>query len=180
MLIVTGMPGSGKDEFIKVAKKMGWKDYHMGDIVRKYASMGNIGISDNEIGSFANRERELHGKDIWAVRLSEFIKDGRKIIIDGLRNMEEFEYFRSKFPDLVLIGIHTDREERLKRVQKRGRPDDAKVLGQLINRDDRELSWGIGNAISLAEYMIVNDSTLEKFKENAAKLLSRIEKERFS
>ena len=179
MLIVTGMPGSGKDEFIKVAKSMGWKDYHMGDVVRKYAKMNNIGNTDKEIGTFANSERELLGKDIWAVRLSEDIKDDRKVIVDGLRNMEEFDYFKTRFPDLVLIGIHTDREERLKRIQKRGRPDDAKVLDQLVSRDDRELSWGIGNAISLAEYMIVNDSTLEEFKENARKLLLRIENERF-
>ena len=89
--------------------------------------MNNIGNTDKEIGTFANSERELHGKDIWAVRLSEDIKDDKKVIVDGLRNMEEFDYFKTRFPDLVLIGIHTDREERLKRIQKRGRPDDAKV-----------------------------------------------------
>ncbi|MHB1439334.1 MAG: AAA family ATPase [Cuniculiplasma sp.] len=180
MLIVTGMPGSGKDEFIKVAKKLGWADYHMGDTVRTYAAKNDIGTSDKEIGSFANRERELYGKDIWAVRLTESIKDGRKVIIDGLRNMEEYNYFKSRFPDLVLIAIHTDRDERMKRIKRRGRPDDAQYLDQLISRDDRELSWGIGNAISLAEYMIVNDSTLEDFKKNAETLLKRIEKERYS
>jgi dephospho-CoA kinase len=178
MLIVTGMPGSGKDEFIKVAKKLGWKDYHMGDIVRKFAQLNKIGSTDSEIGKFANHEREVYGKDIWARRLSDEIdSDETKTIVDGLRNMEEFDYFKSKFPELILIGIHTDRDERLVRIKKRGRPDDAHNIDDLINRDDRELSWGIGNAISLAEYMIVNDSTLERFKENAAKLLKRIEKE---
>jgi len=34
MLIVTGMPGSGKDEFVQVAKQLGWMDVHMGNTVK--------------------------------------------------------------------------------------------------------------------------------------------------
>jgi dephospho-CoA kinase len=177
MIIITGMPGSGKDEFIKVARSMGWKDYHMGDTVRKYARQENVENTDKAIGAFASQERKAHGMGIWAERVILEIREDRKVIIDGLRNIEEFDAFRKAFPALVMVAIHTDREERLKRIMKRHRSDDVKDLGELIGRDERELSWGIGNAISLSHYMIVNDSTLEEFKENARKLLLRIEKE---
>jgi len=50
-------------------------------------------------------------------------------------------------------------------------------MDELVKRDERELSWGIGKAISLSDYMIVNDSTLEEFKANVESLLERIEKE---
>ncbi len=176
MLIVTGMPGAGKDEFIKVAKSMGWKDFHMGDTVRKFARLNKIENTDREIGLFANHEREMFGKDIWAKRLSEDMETEKGVIVDGLRNMEEFEYFKLKFPDLILIAIHTDRDERLRRIKKRHRVDDVKDFTGLVKRDERELSWGIGNAISLAEYMIVNDSTLEEFKERSKELLLRLKK----
>lgn len=177
MLIVTGMPGAGKDEFIQVAKTLGWRDFHMGDTVRKYASRNNVKSKDSEIGAFANQERQLHGKDIWARRLAEEIDDDRKVIIDGLRNMEEFDFFKTKFPNLILIGIHTDRDERLRRIVNRHRVDDVKDMTELVSRDERELSWGIGNAISLAEYMVVNDSTLENFRKKSKHLLEKIEKE---
>ena len=55
MLIVTGMPGSGKDEFIKVARSMGYTDVHMGDTVRKYSRSQNIDQKDYNIGKFAAR-----------------------------------------------------------------------------------------------------------------------------
>ena len=177
MLIITGMPGSGKDEFIKVARTHGWKDYHMGDTVRKYARMNGINENDGSIGAFSNRERELYGMDIWARRLVEEIKEKNHVIVDGLRNIEEFSYFQKVSPNLVLVAIHTDRDERLKRIVRRQRPDDIREMDELVKRDERELSWGIGKAISLADYMIVNDSTLEEFKANVESLLERIEKE---
>ncbi len=180
MIIITGMPGSGKDEFIRVARAMGWTDYHMGDTVRKYANESNVENTDSAIGAFANKERKEHGMGIWAKRIILDIKDQKKIIVDGIRNIEEFNSFKESFPDLVMVAVHTDREERLKRIVKRHRPDDIKNMGELVGRDDRELSWGIGNAISLSDYMIVNDSTLEIFKENVKQLLIRIEKEHSS
>ncbi len=174
MIVVTGMPGSGKDEVIKVAKRMGWIDIHMGDEVRKYAKLNKIPSSDSEIGKFASRERQTHGKDIWARRVWDDMKPENNYIIDGLRNLEEFEYFKTKDKDLILIAIYTDREERLRRIVLRNRPDDVHSHEELVSRDDRELSWGIGNAISLADYMIVNDSTLDEFKLKAQELLQKI------
>lgn len=174
MIVVTGMPGSGKDEFIKVAKTLGWIDIHMGDEVRKYAKLNNIPSVDSEIGKFASMERQTFGKEIWAKRVWDDMHPGKNYIIDGLRNLEEFEYFKSKDSGLILVAIYTEREERLKRILRRNRPDDVHSHDELVSRDDRELSWGIGNAISLADYMIVNDSTLEDFKKRARELLLKI------
>ena len=92
MIIVTGMPGAGKDEFINVAKSKGLKDYHMGNVVRKFAGESNIESNDKEIGSFATNERKNHGMHIWAERTSECIEDPDNAIIDGLRNNEELVY----------------------------------------------------------------------------------------
>lgn len=172
MIIVTGMPGSGKDEFINVAKLRGLKDYHMGNVVRKFAKESNVGISDSEIGSFATGERKKHGMDIWAERTSECVEDPSGAIIDGLRNNEELEYFRKNFPDVMVVAIFANRKDRLERIIKRDRDDDVRSLEELVSRDNRELSWGLGNVISLADYMIVNDKSLEKFKKDVNDFIS--------
>ncbi len=171
VLIVTGMPGSGKDEFVKVAKLLGFKDVHMGDTVKAYASRSGIKMVDKEIGAFATRERLEKGMDIWAKRTGENISNPEKTVVDGLRNIEELEYFKSHFADAVVIAIYTNRDERLRRILKRNRIDDVKNEPELEQRDNRELGWGIGRTISLADHMIVNDGTLEEFKEKAREFL---------
>lgn len=171
MLIVTGMPGSGKDEFVKVAKSLGFTDVHMGDTVKAYARSSGIRLVDREIGAFASKERKQNGMDVWARRTSENIKNPEKTIVDGLRNIEELEYFRTHFPEAVVVAIYTNRDERLRRILKRNRTDDVKSENELEQRDNRELGWGIGRTISLADHMIVNDGTLEEFKEKAKAFL---------
>ena len=171
MIIVTGMPGSGKDEFVKVAKTMGFIDVHMGDTVKAYAKKSGIPLIDRDIGAFATRERQANGMDVWARRTGEGIKNPEKTIVDGLRNMEELEYFRANYPEAVVVAIYTNRDERLKRILKRNRVDDVKSGTELEQRDNRELGWGIGRTISLADHMIVNDGTLEEFKEKARAFL---------
>ena len=171
LLIVTGMPGSGKDEFVKVAKSLGFTDVHMGDTVKAYARKSGIRMVDRDIGAFATKERLENGMDIWAKRTAESISNPEKTVVDGLRNTEELVYFKSHFVDAVVIAIYTNRDERLKRILKRNRIDDVKNEPELEQRDNRELGWGIGRTISLADHMIVNYGTLEEFKEKSREFL---------
>ncbi|MCL4359190.1 MAG: flagellar hook-basal body complex protein FliE [Candidatus Thermoplasmatota archaeon] len=171
MILVTGMPGAGKDEFISVANYFGFKDVHMGNTVRKYAVENGIELRDHEVGAFASKEREKHGMHIWAQRTCLYIEDNENTIIDGLRNYEELEYFQKKFSTLSVVAIFANRRDRLSRIMKRNRPDDIKSEAELLDRDNRELSWGLGNLIALADYMLVNDSTLEVFKDRTSEFM---------
>src|SRR5579875_3067003 len=174
MIIVTGMPGSGKDEFIKVAKSLGMVDVHMGNTVKEYAKIAGIREDDSSIGRYAGEERQKNGMDVWAKRTAEKISKPEKTVVDGLRNMEELAYFKSHLRDVKVVAIYANREQRLDRIIKRNRPDDVRSETELIARDNRELTWGIGKTISLADYMIVNDGTLEEFKDKAKTLLLEI------
>jgi dephospho-CoA kinase len=73
-----------------------------------------------------------------------------------------------------VIAIYANQEERLRRIKKRSRPDDIKDEAGLVKRDTRELEWGIGRTISLSDFMLVNDRTLQEFRDNAAELLNSI------
>lgn len=174
IIVVTGMPGSGKDEFIKVAASMGMSDLHMGNTVKSYAKSAGVEMIDSEVGNFASEERDKHGKQVWAERTLESLNGQKNVVIDGLRNMEELDYMRNVENNLVVVAIFANRKDRLDRILRRKREDDIKDVGGLIKRDLRELSWGIGSVISLADYMIVNDGTLDEFKKNTQDLLSRI------
>ncbi len=174
MLIITGMPGSGKDEFVKVAKEFGFLDVHMGNTVKKYANENNIELTDRTIGTFATKERNNYGMDIWAKRTSAYIKDPDITIVDGLRNYEELLYFKDYYKNVFVIAVFANADDRLDRIIKRNREDDLHDHTGFEDRDSRELSWGIGKVISLADYMIVNDSTLDEYKKNVELLLNEV------
>ncbi len=174
MIILTGMPGSGKDEFVRVAREMGFSDVHMGDTVKEYAKEAGIPITDREIGQYATEERKKNGMDIWARRTSERIIDPERTVVDGLRNIEELDFFKNHYQNVIVVAIYANRNERLTRILKRNRLDDVKSGQELEQRDSRELSWGIGKTISLADHMIVNDGTLEEFHDNVREFLSKI------
>ncbi len=168
------MPGSGKDEFISVAKSSGFRDFHMGNTVRAYAKKNGIPSTDQEIGKFATAEREQNGMDVWARRTSVEMGGAKLVIIDGVRNIEEVEFFKHNYPNFKIVAVFANRDDRYKRIVVRNRPDDVKTLDELIRRDNRELSWGIARVIALADFMVVNDSTLDEFYQRAAELLEKL------
>jgi len=173
MIIVTGMPGAGKDELVNITKQAGFHDLHMGNTVKEYVKINGIEMTDRAIGKFATEEREKYGMDIWARRTLAKVIDNEMTVIDGLRNIEELQYFKKMESSIFVVAVFANRKTRLERILKRDRIDDVRSERELIERDNRELSWGIGNVIALADYMIVNDSTLEIFKERVKDLLSR-------
>ena len=83
------------------------------------------------------------------------------------------ECFRREFGEgFILISIYAPIEIRFSRVQKRGRSDDMNSIEGLRNRDERELGWGMGEAIEASNIEIENNYTLEIFKKDVVEVLS--------
>ncbi|HDD57440.1 MAG TPA: flagellar hook-basal body complex protein FliE [Thermoplasmatales archaeon] len=169
----TGMPGSGKSEAVKVAKEMGIPVIRMGDCVWEEVRKRGLKLNDENVGKIANEMREKYGKDIWAKRTLEKIKPSwSKVVIDGVRNIEEVDYFRKNLgKDFLLIAIHASPITRYKRLMERGREDDSTNLDKIKERDERELRWGIGVLIALADVIIVNENSLDEFRRDVEKIL---------
>ena len=174
VFILTGMPGAGKEELVSVAKGLGFEIRRMGDVVRAEALQHGISPQDQGVGKFAHRERELHGYDIWAKRIVPLVGDG-DTIIDGCRGMSEVKIFRDAFGELVrIIAIHSAPSTRYPRLVNRGRSDAPKDLKEFEERDQRELGWGLGETIALADILLVNEGDLDSFKVRVAALLEEI------
>jgi dephospho-CoA kinase len=171
IIIVVGMPGSGKDVFVQIAKSLGFEYIRMGDVVRHYASASGIASTDVEIGGFANSEREKHGAAVWAERTLARMPAG-DVVIDGSRSIDEISLFKRELgPSLKVVAVLADRAQRFFRLSQRRRADDPTTERDLEQRDGRELSWGIDRAIASAEISIGNDGSLEEFMSKARMLL---------
>ena len=174
VIAFTGMPGSGKSEAVKVAREMGIPVIRMGDCVWEEVRKRGLELNDENVGRIANEMREKYGKDIWAKRTFEKIDPSWDIVvIDGIRNIEEVDFFREKLgKDFTLIAIHASPETRYRRLMERKREDDSTTLEKIKERDERELGWGIGVVIAMADVIITNDGSLHGFREKIKDTLS--------
>jgi dephospho-CoA kinase len=159
-LAFTGMPGSGKTEAVKIAHNWGIKVVRMGDIIWEEVSKQGFRITDENVGRIASELRVTQGKDIWAQRTLVQINED-PMIIDGVRSYEEVKTFKNNLTDFCLVAIHASPSTRYERILQRKRRDDATTLEQLKKRDARELAWGIGDVIAMADIMFINEGQLD-------------------
>jgi dephospho-CoA kinase len=173
LIVTVGMPGSGKDELINVARTVGLATLKMGDLVRAEASRRGIAPNGSALSRLAAEERERHGAAIWAQRAIPKLTE-TKMLVDGCRSDTEITCFRHQFSDLFVLGIFSSPETRYERLRKRGRSDDGASLQEFFDRDQRELRFGIGSAFILADEMLVNEGDLGSFRNTARECLTRI------
>ncbi len=173
LIVVAGMPGAGKEEFLNVAADMGIPFIRMGDLVRELYPKRGEEDRDLTLGQFANIERERHGYNIWAKRALERMS-GNIYLIDGCRSMDEVQAYRSLTDDVNIVAIHAPPKIRYDRLVKRQRDDAPKDTGEFDARDSREMGWGLADVIALSDHLIVNDGPLEKFREEAGAYLRSV------
>ncbi|MDR2866217.1 MAG: AAA family ATPase [Methanomassiliicoccaceae archaeon] len=173
LIIVTGMPGTGKEEFLNVAVDMGIPFIRMGDVVRSSYVTRDASCEAMSVGEFAESERKRYGYDIWAKRSLERM-NGPVFLVDGCRSIDEVNAFRPLTDDVIVVAIHSTPETRYERLVRRNRNDAPSTLQEFIERDDREIGWGLAKIIALADIMIPNDTTLEDLHEASRNVLERL------
>ncbi|MBN1861757.1 MAG: flagellar hook-basal body complex protein FliE [Candidatus Thermoplasmatota archaeon] len=171
----TGLPASGKSEAVIIAKDKGIPVVRMGDLVWEETQRQGRPLDDKNVGDVASSMRKHYGMDIWARRTVEKIgtlKNASLLIIDGVRNKEELEFFYQMLgEDFILIAIDAPDELRRKRALSRGRTDDAKDLRNLEERDRREIAWGLQKVIAQADIVIPNRGSLSQFRKQVEDVL---------
>lgn len=171
---VTGLPGSGKSLVARIAKQLGMEVIRMGDVIRDEANKRNA-----DIGETAVNLRLEYGEYVIAQKCVEKMKNvynssndcELKFLIEGIRSPSEVEIFKKELGNIKVIAIHSSPKTRFMRLRKRRRVDDFDDESEFLTRDERELKFGIGNVIARADYMIVNEGPIWKYKNSIRQLL---------
>ena len=172
---ITGMPGSGKNIVRTLVRESGFPMVVMGDEVRAEAKQRNLDPTPENLGHVMLQIRAEEDPGVLARRCIPKIKasNSRVVIIDGIRSMHEVEEFKREFPDLKVIAIDSSPEIRFKRLFNRGRADDPEDWETFVERDQRELSVGIGEVIASADCKVTNEGTKRQFRDNLEQLFTR-------
>jgi dephospho-CoA kinase len=176
IVLIAGMPGSGKSVVSRVARSMGLPVYVMGDVVREEAARRGIEPTPSNLNMLARRLREEYGPTVVAERVAEKLRsdsDSGIAVIDGVRSLAEVEVFE-RLGEVVIVAVHASPRTRFERLRRRGRPGDPRTWEEFRQRDLTELGFGLGNVIALADYMLVNEGGLEEFEREARRLLEKL------
>jgi dephospho-CoA kinase len=174
---VVGLPGSGKSEAAAVAEESGVPVVTMGDVIRTECRDRGLDPATHH-GEVASALREENGPDAIAQRslpiIEEYLDDHETVLVDGIRSDVEVERFEDAFgADFLLVKVDAPFEVRADRLDLRGRDAGADEGGEsLAERDDRELGFGMGEAMAMADVTIDNTDTLAAFHRTVRDLLT--------
>lgn len=177
VVAIVAMPGSGKSEAADVAHEMGIPVVTMGDVIREACRERGLEVSEETMGQVATALREEGGDAAIAERsipLVEAAAEGcETVLVDGIRGIAEVERFEEGFGnDFELLSIEVPFEVRLERIQERGRDPESEGPDELRTRDERELGYGMGEAMARADITVENTGTLEEFRDTMRSLLA--------
>ncbi len=173
------MPGAGKGVFRKIVQNLGYSVVTMGDVVRAEVKRRNLKPTPENMGKVMLNLREVAGPVAIAKQCVPTLKQktGKMVVIDGIRSLVEVEEFKKHFPDFVLIAVHSSPKTRYKRLVNRKRSDDPPNWGIFMERDLRELGIGMGSVISVADYMIINEGSINQLKNKISQLVAKVLKD---
>lgn len=174
------MPGSGKGVVSGIARSLGFTVIRMGDVIReealkRNADAGKVAVElRREYGEFVVAERCVKIIEKAESEKAKIIKKGNNhlkgkdvpglYLIEGIRSPFEVQIFNNSFKNFKIIAINSTPKTRFARLKRRMRADDSVKKSKFQSRDKRELNFGIGHVIATADYMVVNEGPIRKFK----------------
>ena len=174
-----GPQGSGKTEVAKILESLGNPVVRMGDAVWEETRRRGLEVNEENVGRVAEDLRRVHGPAAVARLCIPIVEERRRtargVVIDGIRSGKEVEEFRRAFGmDFRLIAVHADREVRFSRVTSRGREDDVRDEAEFEMKERREMGWGLGEAMDMADFSINNSGSLEDLRRRVEEIYPKL------
>lgn len=178
---LSGTIGSGKNELKEIIKErfscyfVTLSDVIRGELEKKKKTFNRMSLQD-----LGNEMRKKYGTHILSMLAVEYLpRDREVIIIDGIRNPGEGEYLKKKFAgNFVWLGVDAPIETRFQRASERHQHSDPKSLEEFSKLDERDQGAGepdygqqTKRCLEQCDSVIVNDGTLDEFKNKVNKVL---------
>lgn len=171
IVAVTGLPGSGKSTVsLELSRALQAPLYVMGDLVREEVKRRGLPLTAENVELVATELRKAYGRGAVGRLLLERLRgvSADYVVVDGVRSPEEVEILRGLAPTCV-VAVHAAPAVRLRRYLSRSRQGETDVNSFSL-RDRKNLEYGVGEVIALADYMIVNEGGLDELRSQVASL----------
>jgi dephospho-CoA kinase len=174
---IVGMAGSGKSEVARVFEGNGFKKVRFGDITDEEIKKRGLQLNEENERHVRQQLREAHGMAAYAKlnlpKIDVWLKSSN-VVVDGLYSWEEYTLLKGRYGDnFHVVAVWASPRTRYKRLTKRlVRP---LTVEEAAGRDIAELeNTNKGGPIAMADFTIINETSLEGLKEETEKVLSAL------
>jgi len=172
---IVGMAGSGKSEVATVFERNGFKRIRFGDITDEEIKKRGLELNEENERHVRQQLRKKHGMAAYAKlnlpRIDDSLKSSN-VVIDGLYSWEEYTLLKNRYGDSFhVVAVWASPKTRYQRLTRRRiRP---LTMEEAASRDVAELkNTNKGGPIAMADFTIMNETSLEDLKRETEKVLS--------
>jgi dephospho-CoA kinase len=174
---IVGMAGSGKSEVARVFERSDFKKIRFGDITDEEIRKRGLGLNEENERNVRQQLRKEHGMAAYAKlnlpKIDVLLKSS-DVVVDGLYSWEEYTLLKSRYgDDFRVVAVWASPKMRYGRLSKRKvRP---LTVEEAVGRDIAELeSTNKGGPIAMADFTIINESSLADLEKETKKVISAL------
>src|SRR5688500_18521232 len=175
LLALIGMPACGKTEATYILNETyGFDSYRLSTVVRDELNARNVSNTYTHLEDVARDLRTQFGEDVIIRRAATQLEsmESQYICIDGVRSLSEVAALRTLSPGVITLAVHASPALRLQRTL--AVPPQIS-LEEFQFRDKSNLALGLGNAIAMADFLVVhNDNSRSGFRRDLSRTLRQI------
>jgi len=174
---IVGMTGAGKSEVARVFEENGFARIRFGDVTDEEIRKRGLELNEKNERYIRELLRKQHGMSAYAKLNLPRIDSALKysdVVVDGLYSWEEYTFLKAYYrEDFYVVAVWASPRTRYARLTSR--LNRCLTLEEAVSRDRAEVeNINKGGPIAMADYTIINESSLENLKEEARRIISRL------
>lgn len=174
LIATVGLCGSGKSEAASILEKKGFSLVTVSGEITDELKKKGFRISDLSKKRQRDDLRTLYGDDALVSLLFGKIDselERTSVVIDGMYSWNEYLSLRERYGErLKVLALFCPKDERYSRLERRKERPIVKKIAE--ERDMSEIaSLNKGGPIAIADFTIINDSSIKELEQNIDRLL---------
>ena len=174
IISIVGMAGAGKSTVARIFQQNGFKKIRFGDVTEEEVRKRGFELNEKNEREVREQLRSEQGMAVYAKLNLPRIDDALKssdVVVDGLYSWEEYTLLKDSYgEDFKVVAVFTSPATRHRRLGIRiNRP---LMVEEAATRDKAEIErLNKGGPIAMADFTILNESSLEALENETRRVL---------
>jgi len=178
---IVGMTGAGKSAVARLFEKNGFKRIRFGDITDEEVRKRGLELNEENERFVRELLRQKEGMAAYAKLNLPGIDSALKhsdVVIDGLYSWEEYTFLKEYYGEgFSVVAVWASPNTRYARLT--GRMARGLTIEEAVSRDKAEIeNISKGGPIAMADFTIINESSLNDLKRETKNIISRLKNEK--